>query len=129
MQIVEECRDYREELCTEQAVDGMNKAVCRKNRWQDCSECTTEQCCSDTRFRDCEWKGGFTTDKKCVPYVPPGLRFWEFEGAEVCLAANNEKECEGLSCANVWIDESATYCYSMGDCGGYRNFASILTTT
>lgn len=124
---VEECRDYREELCTENTVDGLNKAVCRVNRWYDCSYCETEQCCNDLNYRDCFWNYELTTDQKCVPYAPPGLRFWENEGIDICLRANNKKDCEGISCPNVWIDDAARYCYQQADCGNYRNIADQLT--
>lgn len=125
--VVEECRDYREEFCTENNVNGLNKAVCRVNRWDDCSLCITEECCKDSRFRDCFWNYELTTEKKCVPYVPPGLRFWENEGVDICLRANDKNDCEGISCPNVWIDDAARYCYQQADCGNYRNIADQIT--
>ncbi|HLC46979.1 MAG TPA: hypothetical protein VJI75_04545 [Candidatus Nanoarchaeia archaeon] len=123
----EECRDYREELCAESVSSGKSSAACRVNRWYDCASCATETCCEDSRFRDCFWNYEFTTENKCVPEVPPGLRFWDYEGADVCLAANDKKECDGWSCPNVWVDSAARKCYSSGDCGNYRNVADRLT--
>jgi hypothetical protein len=128
---VEECRDYRDELCTEETVSVGGKpfsnAACRINRWEDCASCTTEQCCKDVRFRDCDWKSWLTTDKRCVPYVPPGFRFWEGSGREVCMGATMTKECSGFSCPNIWVDDAAMYCYMQGDCGNYRNVNDDLT--
>ncbi|MFC1733434.1 hypothetical protein ACFL6I_24305 [candidate division KSB1 bacterium] len=124
---LEECRDYREEFCTENFIGNMNKAVCRVNRWTDCSYCESEECCNDLRYRDCFWNFESTLKQKCVPYVPPGLRFWENEGIDVCLRANNKKDCEGISCPNVWIDDNARYCYQQADCGNYRNIADQVT--
>ncbi len=130
MEYEEDCADFREQLCTEQTIsrggESMTKAVCRVNRWEDCSDCTTEQCCDDTRYRDCSWKDWLTTDKKCVPYVPPGFRFWE-TGTDICSQASQTRECSGLSCPNIWVDDTAVYCYMQGDCGDYRNINDIIS--
>ena len=133
IEYVEPARDYREELCTEGIGEigaGGNSgsvASIRVNRWQDCSRCTTEDCCSDINLRDCVWKDWLDTENKCSPEVPPGFRHWEFNGMDVCNFANEEKYCDGFSCPNKWIDDSAIYCYSQGDCGNYRNTADKLT--
>lgn len=132
----EECKDYREELCTEreeeagtqQSKETIAKAVCRPNRWYSCSQCDSEQCCDDGRYRDCYWDSSLGTDKKCMPQVPPGLRFWENEGADICLRGNQQKRCEGLSCPQQWLDSAAAYCYKQGDCGNYRNINDALAS-
>ena len=125
---IEPCRDYREELCTEKLnPDLTTEATCRVNRWQDCSKCTTEECCEDTTLRDCYWRDWIDTEKKCSPFVPPGFKFWDYNGMEVCNFVNEEKYCEGFSCPNKWIDDSAVFCYSQGDCGNYRNVNDKLT--
>jgi hypothetical protein len=115
----EECRDYREEIC----VEAGNKAVCRPNRWQDCTVCTTEQCCENTEERDCHWQNNV-----CTPYVPPGFKFWEYNGLEYCSLANTQQTCSGLSCSQEAVDAAAIICYSHGDCGNYKNVKGILTT-
>lgn len=128
VEYVEPCRDYREELCTEESdVYGQSTAVCRVNRWQDCSRCDTQECCEDTDLRDCAWKDWLDTAGQCTPAVPPGFRHWEYIGMEICNYANEQKYCEGFSCPNKWIDDSAIYCYSQGDCGNYRNIVDELT--
>ncbi|PIN86715.1 hypothetical protein COV19_03195, partial [Candidatus Woesearchaeota archaeon CG10_big_fil_rev_8_21_14_0_10_44_13] len=124
---VEECRDYREEFCTDDGTHEIPKAVCRTNRWYDCSFCKSDQCCNDIRYRDCFWNFETTIKQKCVPYVPPGLRFWENEGMDICLRASNKMDCEGISCPNTMIDDSARYCYQQADCGNYRNIADQIT--
>jgi len=127
-EVVESGRDYREELCTEQLnTDGTTTAVLRPNRWQDCSKCETEECCDDSSLRDCYWRDWLTTENKCSPYVPPGFKFWDYNGLEVCNFATEMNECEGFSCPNKWIDDTAIYCYTMGDCGNYRNINDKLT--
>lgn len=119
----EECRDFREELCTQSG--GM--AECRPNRWEDCALCDTEECCLDTRYRDCDWKEWLNTENKCVPYVPQGFRFWEWQGSEICARATQTRECDGFSCPNIWVDDTAMFCYMQGDCGSYRNVADRVT--
>ncbi len=123
---VEPCRDYREELCTEDAES--KKAACRINRWQDCSVCETKDCCEDARFRDCYWEGAVTTEQKCMPEVSPGLKFWENQGGNVCFRANMFTDCPKgyLSCNDDWIESAAIMCYSMGDCGNYRNVEDAI---
>jgi len=130
IEYVEECRDYREELCTEETglKEGQpySRAICRLNRWQDCHTCKSRQCCENLEFRDCHWKDWLNTEGKCVPYVPPGFRFWE-AGTEICSLATETKECEGFSCPNIWVDDTAIYCYMHGDCGNYRNIQDRIS--
>ncbi|MBW2999112.1 hypothetical protein KY339_00425, partial [Candidatus Woesearchaeota archaeon] len=127
MEIIEECRDYREELCTQGWVEEKTKAVCRPNRWQSCSACTTELCCENSELRDCVWSEWLDVEQKCHPAVPPGLRHWLREGSDVCFAANDKKECSGLSCPNRYVDTAAISCYYQADCGNYRNIADDIT--
>ncbi|MBU0536661.1 MAG: hypothetical protein KKE20_06865 [Nanoarchaeota archaeon] len=127
--IIEDCRDFRQELCSEGFISGKSKAVCRPNRWQTCLQCDSKSCCDDKRFRDCYWDSDLETQGKCIPEVPPGLRFWENEGADICLRGNQKEKCTGLTCPQEWLDSAARYCYSQGDCGNYRNFNDDLTMT
>jgi hypothetical protein len=128
-EIIEECRDYRDELCTESTENNLLQATCRKNRWEDCSRCESEQCCLNTQLRDCTWDPNLETENHCFPIIPPGFKFWDRNGEDVCNVASNSKICEGLSCSSKWVDDSAVYCYAMGDCGNYRNIADKLTYT
>ncbi len=133
----EACRDYREEICVEGEIaqngKWQTKALCRPNRWQDCVACTTEQCCENTEERDCYWNEElelFGQDStQCTPYVPPGLKFWDFNGLEICSRGNAEKTCTGLYCSQAWVDAAAISCYNQGDCGNYRNTEGALTET
>ncbi len=131
VEYVEECRDYRDQICTEEKItlngQELNKGVCRVNRWQDCIECQTKDCCNDRELRDCVWKDWIKTEQKCVPYVPPGFRHWESIGHEICLRASETKECKGSSCPNIWVDDAARLCHMVGDCGEFRNVADVLT--
>ncbi len=123
---IEECRDYRDEFCTEETPA---KAECRKNRWEDCYRCANQQCCENDDLRDCTWDDSLDTDNKCFPVIPPGFKFWQGNGAEVCNVGTAYRVCDGLSCPGKWIDDSAVYCYAMGDCGNYRNIADRFTTS
>tara|TARA_Y100000310_G_C20693057_1_gene823662 strand:+ start:1190 stop:4795 length:3606 start_codon:yes stop_codon:yes gene_type:complete len=127
-EIIEPCTDYRDEFCTEKNENNLLSATCRKNRWEDCFKCNSEQCCKDESVRDCSWDESLETTTKCFPLVPPGFKFWEGNGAEVCNVGTTFKACEGFSCPSKWVDDSAVYCYTLGDCGNYRNIADDLTT-
>lgn len=141
--ITDPCRDYREEICVEgeALINGRvgTTAVCRPNRWQDCSQCTTASCCENIEERDCYWNAELepileeessseaTAQTQCTPYVPPGFKFWNYNGIEVCSRANAEKTCSGLFCSQEWIDAAAISCDSQGDCGNSKN--SMFETT
>lgn len=130
----EQCRDYREEICVQENILIKNtkatKALCRPNRWQDCAACTTQSCCENTEERDCYWNpdlAALGAGRQCTPYVPSGLKFWDFNGLEICSRANQETTCNGLSCEQEWVNAAAISCYSQGDCGNWRNTEGILT--
>lgn len=129
---VEPCRDYREELCVEKYEKDLlgnkySKATCRPNRWQDCIECETQECCEDSVVRDCAWQDELLTSKKCVPAIAPGFKFWEVSAITLCTRANQKKDCSGISCSQEWVDDTAKLCYMQGDCGNYRNTKNVLT--
>ena len=131
-----ECRDYREELCTGNEVT--KQAICRVNRWQDCAQQTNPADCQDFSKRDCYWSGWLTksnpyrtitndySNRKCLPYVPPGLKHWEGRGDNVCSMANEQFDCRGKGCSMAWVDSTAAYCYFQADCGNYFNFLKNL---
>jgi len=126
-----ECRDYREEFCTE-SVD-TKEAVCRINRWRDCSSQTDPNACLDDTKRDCYWAPYLSksfpyrtvsydySKRKCFPDVPPGLPHWEGIGEEVCDMASEQFNCKGKSCPQKWVVSTGEYCYFQGDCGNYFN--------
>ncbi len=126
---IEPCRDYREEICVETKQEGKSKALCRANRWQDCAACTTEKCCENTAARDCYWNEDLAPidGTQCVPYVPPGLKFWDFNGLEICSRGNQKEYCVGLHCSQAWVDAAAIACSSQGDCGNSKNSEGVLT--
>ncbi|MGM5482447.1 MAG: hypothetical protein ACQESF_03215 [Nanobdellota archaeon] len=127
---VEECRDYREELCSQTFVKSGNetltKAMCRVNRWESCNSCDSADCCQNEGYRDCYWNN---QTKECVPEVPPGFRFWEGNGAGVCSIATSSSKCNGFGCGEDWLSGLASECMAMGDCGNYRNVNFDLTKT
>lgn len=127
VEYVEECRDYREELCTQQTTNDFTKAACRPNRWQDCFAQKNKQDCENSELRDCQWTDWLPTQNKCHPIIPPGFKFWQGNGFDVCAAATTYQRCDGFSCGNTWVDDTAIYCYFQGDCGNYRNIADKQT--
>lgn len=130
-EVIEECRDFREEICTQKTTNNNGNvrtdAVCRINRWNDCYFCDTEACCKDSTYRDCSWELIETGEQKCIPEVPPGFRFWEGNGKEICSLADSKKECNGFSCNDDWVTGNAKLCRSYGDCGNYRNINNNIT--
>lgn len=121
---VEECRDYREEYCGENKETG--KAACTVNRWQDCSSCKDEACCFDTNYRDCSWNN-YETTNKCSPKIAPGFKFWGGNAIAICTKAHETKFCNGFSCPQKWIDQTALICAKQGDCGNWYNTNKVLT--
>ena len=65
--------------------------------------------------------------RKCIPRTPPGFKFWDLGGQDVCAMANEMNDCDRESCEQEWVDSTASYCSFMGDCGAYRNIAMNLT--
>ncbi|MFO8016349.1 MAG: hypothetical protein R6U32_04540 [Candidatus Woesearchaeota archaeon] len=148
--MVEECRDYRDQMCVEdeKEINGetLTRAVCRPNRWQDCHLYSDdEDSCLDTSKRDCYWsdmQDNFVVgkpsdqdpdpdtpyeDRYCVPKVAPGLKFWNtIEGMQVCGWANNYYECDMPGCFQEWVDFDAAFCAMQGDCGIHRNYLGNL---
>ena len=117
--IIEECRDYREELCTEIEDNQTTTAQCRQNRWQSCFDCRTKECCQNEGLRDCAWIEEVNKENvksQCIPQVSPGFRFWEEEGNQVCLKASSNKECNDMSCGS-WANDNSIICQKQGDCG------------
>ena len=141
---VEECRDYREGLCTE-PVNG--EAVCRPNRWEDCAYQVDRRSCQDDDVRDCYWNAdlalqnlnGIPFERRkvpnslCTPQVPPGFKFWLGQGEQVCEMANEVtifrqpifQTIRTIRAPQEWVASSASYCSSMGDCGDGRNFVGV----
>ncbi|MBI4450343.1 hypothetical protein HY642_00065, partial [Candidatus Woesearchaeota archaeon] len=109
--------------------DGTSRssAVCRTNRWWDCAAQNDEQACLDRSKRDCHWLGFLQYEqKKCVPYVKPGFKFWEGQGGE-CAMGNQNKDLFGWTFPRTWGYATFLYCQRLGDCGNYRNIADRIT--
>ncbi|MBS3078772.1 hypothetical protein J4218_01495 [Candidatus Pacearchaeota archaeon] len=78
----------------------------------------------------------------CLPYYPPGLKFWSSGDAKaVCSLGNSkqivqftedffgEKTCES-NCEPLnpsWVMDLNQICVSLGDCGAYSNIAGVYT--
>ncbi|MBI4154876.1 hypothetical protein HY498_02205 [Candidatus Woesearchaeota archaeon] len=95
-EIVEPCRDFREEMCINAEVvlpsgSSYIEAQCKKNEFIDCiTKCNSadptlpnfaqklleDKKCCENPLRSCLWAGD-DKNGKCLPSVPPGFRFWE----------------------------------------------------
>jgi len=151
---VEECADYREELCTD---DGL--AVCRPNQWQNCVNAGSKGACASAG--DCYWYDYLDVDfeapkraplnppadicstpssstdrSKCIPFVPPGLKFWESSSSNYCNMANHltaffqptfREEIFAINVPYDWVEYAGANCFYVGDCGNYNNIAGQLS--
>ena len=92
--LVEPCKDYREEWCVDDETtvgdEEYHVAACIVNKWQDCLAQTSKSDCENYYVRDCRWIDFGDDEGYCLPYIPPGFRFWEGEGTDICGAANSE---------------------------------------
>ncbi len=115
-EIVEPCKDFREEMCisgtiTDAPMGETKTAMCIPNRWKECTTtCNTakdakdpaemeikmaadKKCCERADLRECSWIG--TEDSGvCVPRVKPGLKFWTDMKNGATPDANAISECE-----------------------------------
>lgn len=113
-ELVEPCRDFREEICVQGIVSGYAEAQCIRNNIYD-SEITSK-----------------------ISTVAPGFNFWESQGdcaqasqtCEVVYVKKNRMsgwkcaqncECESYS----YIDKMNKWCKSMGDCGANMNILGV----
>ena len=130
---IEQCADFRQEVCIQDSLNGFKTAACRVNKWQDCISQTSQKNCENTDRRDCQW-----FEDKCVPKFAPGFDFWQGGDAEsLCSAANtkcvveyeeglldDEPECEeNCECLeDKWAQEQNNLCVALGDCGSSSNY-------
>ncbi len=144
-------------------------AGCRDNRWQTCGDAKNEFDCVNVQQRDCMWYGVSSYGNKqpgnpdadtkakankkgqCVPFVPPGLKFWTDESVgqtptadatATCAKANSEctvvyeisgwgdKKCvANCDCKKKeWLLAQNSVCVAQGDCGAWVNIRGKGTT-
>lgn len=116
-EVIESCRDYREEICTQAEVNGYTQSQCLHN---DIYESPITQQLST---------------------VPRGFQFWEDqgmcdEGTTDCTVVWVKKnrysswKCEqNCHCeTQKYIDDMAKACKSLGDCGADLNIVGEKTT-
>ena len=145
-EVLEQCDDFRAEVCIEDNINGFSQAACRVNRWQDCLAQTERQKCENTDRRDCIWKEGVrlqinntneNVNGTCFSKNPPGFNFWSdketqnlcAQGNAVCVVKFEKglfggKECtENCECLkDGWEAGKAKLCLSLGDCGPSINW-------
>jgi hypothetical protein len=102
--LVEECADYRNEICTQETTsEDKTEATCEINTWRNCFELTSKESCEDTAVL-CKWVPGYRPDFElidekseglrselqgsCVPLIAPGFDFWngDTQGTGICFA-------------------------------------------
>lgn len=136
--VLEACADFRNQVCIESAINytggTFSEALCRVNRWQDCTIQSSQSSCEDTNQRDCTWYN------RCVPTVSPGLEFWDNSAQGICGQASTScvatytkrtggsKKWSG-DCVDSnghinwdWVNTQVRFCEAMGDCGPKINW-------
>jgi len=116
-EIIESCRDYREEICTQAEIDGYTASACLHN---DIYE---------------------SPIKQQISTVPRGFQFWKDkgmcdEGDSDCTVVWVKKnrysswKCEqNCHCeTQQYVDDMAKACKSLGDCGADLNIVGERTT-
>ncbi|MEA3378460.1 MAG: hypothetical protein U9Q69_02355 [Nanoarchaeota archaeon] len=117
IEIVEPCKDYREEICIYGDVDNedrreeMAMSACTTNRWKSCTEeCNTakdadnsgerrlsliidKKCCERTDLRNCVWMGD-ENNGVCMPSTASGLKFWDDSENGATPSAEAVDTCE-----------------------------------
>jgi len=115
-EVIESCRDYREEICTQSKQEGIINSQCLHNDIYE--SVVTEQ----------------------VSTVPKGQRFWEEDGrcaeadSDCPVIWNKENAFSDWKCeANCnceeeeYIKQMAMYCKTLGDCGADYNVLGKFT--
>ncbi|MBI2148679.1 hypothetical protein HYU23_03285 [Candidatus Woesearchaeota archaeon] len=142
-ELVEPCKDFREEYCYYNDVNvnfkssggnAVNKKYtesrCIPNKWQPCvDECNTanpltmdSQTYKQALEKDQTCCLGSNRDcywsgSRCVPAVSPGFKFWEGEGSNICAKANSK--CTMLFRCNGWNS-------LFGSCGASTESSSAV---
>jgi len=112
---VEDCADYRQEICVEsEIVNEYSYSQCVINPWRNCQPIGTKSECEDTSNL-CKWVTGYRYDAEnvnpkasgsneynyeeqgsCVPLIPTGLNFWNVEdetyGQQYCELGGSATE-------------------------------------
>ncbi len=125
--MVEECKEYRNSVCTEfikEDENSLNQAACRYNTWQRCFEMVTKNQCEESTEM-CKWIPGYTWDfsivseldrksqqGSCVPLVPPGFDFWkgDSQGIGLCQMATVQENT--LYESGIWTDRDSFHEWS-----------------
>ncbi len=153
---IEPCQDYRNQICVESKVDlgteTFSEAACRINQWRSCLDYNNLEDRGEAKEKceenpDCTTKGvhidKFNFDL-CSPKYPPGFDLTNEGGARnaemICSMGSQKctvvyvKRVSGWKCEiNCDCEDSGftqqmnNFCTSLGDCGGYTNFAGETT--
>lgn len=142
--VLEQCADFRAEVCVQGEINGFSQAACRVNRWQDCVAQIDQQSCENLDKRDCRWEEGISlqlantsNSGSCLPNYAPGLNFWDdLETQDICSQGNavcyvqfekglfGGEECvDNCDClTDDWEKQRADVCTALGDCGPAYNW-------
>jgi len=127
-EVVEPCRDFREEICTQLDIENIppdaslyRESGCVPNTGKSCStECNTakeseteaektaatraDKKCCESPSRNCQWQWADepkNTTGICMASIPPGIQFWE--------DAEGNVDEEAKAVCNAWSTEEKAY--------------------
>ncbi len=114
--LVEDCRDYFQEVCAQTQFDNRIFSQCRLNTAPLCGECETQECCESL---DCQY-----VENSCLPKKSIGLPFWD---AQVTQEYCSQTFSTYSSSIQNSLQAQLT-CAQIGDCGLKPNYAGEFTT-
>lgn len=113
-EIVEPCRDYREEICVQSKVKDYTEAQCIRNEIYN-SEVTSNISTVPIGFKFWQDKGNCqSADQTCKVVYVKSSRFASWKCEQNC-------QCE----TPQYVDNMNKYCKSMGDCGANVNILGV----
>ncbi len=113
-ELVEPCRDFREEICVQGKVNDYTEAQCVRNNIYE-SKVTSNISTVPTGFKFWEDAGGCdSASRTCKVIYVKKNRFSSFKCVQNC-------ECE----TQEYIDKMNKFCKSKGDCGSNLNILGV----
>jgi len=145
---LENCGEYRTEICSERIYNGISQAKMRVNLGKNCFEIDTAEECEvipDCRVQNVNVDNGFKFGA-CVPKYPEGFDIYSESssgnGEDICKLATmncerrywrasdlDDYDCtDNCKCgAFDFIEQMNALCVSIGDCGNSANYEQKIT--
>lgn len=135
-EVVEPCKDYREEMCAQMDITGVppdyvtyREAGCIANNAKTCSlDCNTlkeadtdaekeaalrnDKKCCESISRSCRWQytNAEETEGICMPIIPAGIPFWGDEDGNVDAEAKELCNSWNTETETIWAENAFAWC-------------------